>query len=213
MADEQSEAERLRRCDSDARTRLFSQWLAEHRQRLKRTIQWRIDRRLQGRIDPSDVIQEAFLEATSRLGEYLDNAQMPFFVWLRLITLQRLMLVHRRHLATQARNAAREISLGNIRLPEATSAEMAAQLLGRLASPSEAAVRAEQRLKLQQALDELDPIDREVLVLRHFEDLTNIETAHVLAINPSAASNRYVRALRRLRDVLAARPGGAEEFA
>ena len=127
---------------------------------------------------------------------------MPFFVWRRFITMQKLCELHRKHLGAQARDAAREISLYNGACPEATSAVLAAQLLGRRTTPSQAAIRAETKLCLEQALNLMDPIDREVLALRHFEQLTNTETAQVLGIDPSASSNRYVRAIKRLKQVL-----------
>ena len=95
-------------------------------------------------------------------------------------------------------------------MPEATSAALAAQLLGRLTTPSQAAIRAERKIRLQEALNSLDPIDREVLALRHFEELTNAEAAAVLGLDKSAASKRYIRALVRLKDILASLPGGLE---
>jgi RNA polymerase sigma-70 factor (ECF subfamily) len=186
--------------------------LARYRSRLRRMVQLRMDRRLQGRIDPSDVIQEAYLEAATRLAEYLRNPAMPFFLWLRFITGQRLAMLHRHHLGIQARDAGREVSLYRGALPEATSAALAAQLVGRLTSPSVAAVRAEMKIRLQEALNSMDPTDREVLALRHFEQLTNAETAEVLGIKPTAACNRYVRALERLKTILTDMPGGGEEL-
>lgn len=170
--------------------------------RLRRMIRLRIDRRLQGRMDPSDVIQESFLEAASRLGDYLRDPTLPFYVWLRFITLQKLAELHRHHLGVQARDAAREVSLHHGPLPEATSAVLAAQLLGRHTTPSQAAIRAEMRIRLEEALNTMDPLDHEVLVLRHFEQLSNAETARALGIKPTAACNRYVRALERLRKIL-----------
>ena len=110
------------------------------------------------------------------------------------------------------RDAGREVSLFRGAMPAASSAALAAHLLGRECRPSEAAVRAEQRLALQEAINELDPTDREVLALRHFEQLTTVEVAGVLDINPAAASKRYVRALVRLREVLGRLPGGLEGF-
>src|SRR5207244_11242581 len=101
---------------------------------------------------------------------------MPFFLWLRFLTAQRLLILHRRHLCTQARDAGREVSLYRGALPEASSAALAAQLVGHRTTPSEAAIRAEMQLRLQEALNSLDPVDREVLALRHFEQLTNAET-------------------------------------
>ena len=167
----------------------------------------RLDRRLQGRVDPSDVLQDAFLDITQRLPEYVAQPEMPFYLWLRLLTGQRLLALHRRHLGAQMRDAGQEVSLYRGALPQASSASLAAQLLGRLTSPTQAAIRAELQIKLQEALNELDPIDREILTLRHFEELTNNETATVLGLQKAAASNRYVRALKRLKTVLNAIPG------
>lgn len=189
----------------------WSELLAEHRNRLRRMVALRLDRRLQGRVDASDVIQEAFLEASNRLADYAAQPDpMPFFLWLRFLTGQRLQLVHRQNLGVQARDAAREVSIDGGALPEATSAALAAQLLGHDTRASEAIVRAERRQRLQLALDGLDPIDREVLVLRHFEQLSNVECARVLGIQESAATKRYLRALKRLKEILAALPGGVE---
>jgi RNA polymerase sigma-70 factor (ECF subfamily) len=189
---------------------LFAELLAQHRGRLRALVELRMDRRLQGRIDPSDVIQEAYLEAAERLGEYLRRPDLPFFVWLRLLTLQKLALMYRRHLNVQARSIRREVSLFDISLPDEASELLACQLLGRKSSPSDAAERAERRQELQRALARLDSNDREVLVLRHFEELTNLETAAVLGFKPTAASNRYVRALKRLEEALAADVGDDE---
>src|SRR5262245_417633 len=191
---------------------VMGELLDTHRDRLRRMVKLRMDRRLQGRIDPSDVIQEAYVEAVGRLAEYLRNPSMPFFIWLRFITAQRLILLHRHHLGIQARDASREVSLYHGALPEATSAALAAQLVGRLTSPSVAAVRAEMKFQLQEALNAMDPLDREVVTLRHFEHLSNSETAQVLGIKPSAACNRYVRALERLKLTLMNVPGGTELF-
>ena len=181
---------------------LFAELLTQHRGRLRSLVELRMDRRLQGRIDPSDVIQEAYLEAAERLPEYLRRPDLPFFVWLRLITLQKLALMYRKHLTVQARSVRREISLFDISLPDEASELLACQLLGRKSSPSDAVERAERRAQLEQAIAKLNQFDREVLVLRHFEELTNLETAAVLGLKPTAASNRYVRALKRLEEVL-----------
>jgi RNA polymerase sigma-70 factor (ECF subfamily) len=182
--------------------------LERDRDRLRRMVVLRLDRRLHGRIDPSDVIQEAQLEAAERLDEYLRNPTLPFFLWLRLITGQRLLILHRRHLGAQMRAAGREVSLDRGALPQATSAALAARLLGRLTSPSAAAVRAEMKARLQEALDLMDPIDRDVLTLRHFEHLTTAETAQELGITEEAAKKRHLRALKRLKEILTSMPGG-----
>jgi RNA polymerase sigma-70 factor, ECF subfamily len=186
--------------------------LSPHRDRLRRMVALRLDYRLKGRIDPSDVLQEAFLQAAQGLPKYLAQAEQPFFLWLRWLTGMSLQGVHRRHLGIQARDAGREVQLLDRRLPEASSAALAAQLLGRDTRPSVAAIRAERLRRLQEALNAMDPVDREVLVLRHFEDLTNAEVARELGLQESAASKRYIRALRKLKEILVALPGGIEEF-
>src|SRR3954470_5366793 len=188
------ELELIRRAGEGDATGLHG-LLERYRPRLRRMIKLRLDRRLQGRVDPSDVIQEAYLEVSRKLTEYLGDPSMPFFLWLRLVTGQKLALVHRQHLGVQARDAGREVMLHRGSLPEATSAALAARLIGKHTSPSQAAARAELKIRLQEALNSMDELDREVLALRHFEQLTNAETARVLSISGTAACNRYVRAL------------------
>jgi RNA polymerase sigma-70 factor (ECF subfamily) len=181
-----------------------------YRDRLRRMVQLRLDRRLQARIDASDVIQDAYVEIVDRLDEYLRDRRLPFFLWLRLVVGERLMKLHRHHLGTQMRDAGREVSLYRGALPAASSAALAGQLLGKHTSPTQAAVRAERILRLQEALNTLDPVDREILSLRHFEELTAAEAAQVLDITESAAAKRYLRALKRLKEILALLPGGSE---
>lgn len=194
---------RARDGDQEALAELF----AYFRPRLRQMIRLRLDRRLQGRVDPSDVLQEAFIDVCGRAGEYFKEEKMPFFLWLRSMTGRRLMNTHRDHLATQMRDAGREVSLYAGALPQATSLSLAAQLIGRLTSASQAAIRAELQVRLQEVLNGMDPMDREVLALRHFEELTNKETAEVLGIHKAAASNRYTRAMSRLYEILAGIPG------
>jgi RNA polymerase sigma-70 factor (ECF subfamily) len=189
--------------DADALAALFLRC----RDRLKRMVQLRLDRRLSGRVDPSDVLQEAYLEVHKRFGDYVRTAGPPFFLWLRLVTGQKLTDFHRRHLGAQMRDAAQEVSLYRGALPQASSASLAAGLLGKLTTASRAAVRAEHKLLVQEALNSMDPLDREVLVLRHFEHLSNDEAALVLGVKKATASQRYVRALKRLKEVLSAIPG------
>jgi RNA polymerase sigma-70 factor (ECF subfamily) len=178
-----------------------------YRERLRQMVRLRLDRRLQGRLDPEDVLQEAYLDFARRLPEYAANPAVPFFLWLRGLTGQRLIDLHRQHLGAKMRDAQQEVSLYRGALPQASSVSLAAQLLGRLTSASQAAIRAETQIRVQEALNSMDPMDREVLALRHFEMLTNDETAQVLGIKKSAASNRYVRALKRLKDILSGLPG------
>ena len=181
-----------------------------HCDRLKRMVQLRMDHRLKGRVDASDVLQEAYVEALQRLPDFLQDRPMPFFLWLRFITEQKLNVFHRRHLETKARDAGREVSLHQQPLPQVSSEILAAQLIGRHSTPSQAAMRVEMQSRLQEALDAMNPIDREILALRHFEQLTNSETAQVLGLRESAASQRYGRALLRLKDVLLTIPGVSE---
>src|SRR5262245_53830258 len=189
--------------DERARTDLFEAF----RQRLRSMVRLRMDRRLAGRIDPSDVLQEADLDFERRLPAYFAERKVPFFLWLRGLTGQRLVDFHRMHLGAQMRDAGQEVSLYQGALPAASSVSLANQLLGRLTSPTQAAVRAEMQVRLQEALNAMDALDREVLVLRHFEELSNSETADVLGIQKAAASKRYIRALARLKEILVAIPG------
>jgi RNA polymerase sigma-70 factor, ECF subfamily len=181
--------------------------LERYRPRLRRMVALRLDPRLQGRVDPSDVIQETYLEAASRLAEYLRQPTMPFFLWLRFLVGQKLVTLHRHHLGRQMRDAGREVSLYRGRLPETSSAALAAQLLGREARPSEAAIRAELKIRLQEALNSMAPLDREILALRHFEQLSLAEAAEVLGMTESGACRRHLRALKRLKDILSSLPG------
>lgn len=210
MAEPESETSSL---IDRARAGDISAWgvlMERYRERLRRMVALRLDRRLQGRVDASDVIQEGYADAAGRLEEYARDPAMPFFLWLRFLVGQRLAEQHRRHLGAQAREAGRDISLYRRAMPETTTAALAAQLLGKHTSPSQAAIRAERKVRLQEALNSLDPIDREVLALRHYEQMSNGEAAAVLGLDKSAASKRYARALVRLKDILAALPGGLE---
>jgi RNA polymerase sigma-70 factor (ECF subfamily) len=210
MTDEPREAREPHDVDRPVDVEGLTALFVRHRERLRRMVRLRLDRRLLGRVDPSDVLQEAYLDIASRAQEYLSNPSMPPFLWLRYLTAQRLMILHRRHLGAQVRDAGREISLHRGAIPQATSVSLAHQLLGRLTSASQAAMRAELQTRLQVVLNGMDPIDREVLALRHFEELSNAETAQVLGIRKSAASNRYMRALKRLKELIEALPGGFE---
>lgn len=181
-----------------------------HRERLERMVQLRMDRRLQGRVDPADVVQEAYLAVRGKFAQYQTDARLPFFLWLRLEVGQKLVDLHRFHLGTQMRDAGQEVSLHRGALPQVTSLSLAEHLLGKLTTASRAAMRAELKIRVQEALNSMDPHDREVLILRHFEELSNSEAAQVLGIKPSAAVNRYVRALKRLKAVFEGMPGGIE---
>src|SRR6476661_9159615 len=176
--------------DEPAARELYSRYAG----RLKRMVHLRLSRRLQGRVDDSDVLQEAYLDVSRRLAEYAADPKLPFYLWLRHLTGLKLTEVHRRHLGTQLRDADREVTLHRGGLPEADSASLAAQLLGKLTTPSQAAIKAEQRLFVQEALNSMDPVDREVLALKHFEQLSTAEIAEVLDLSKAGAGSRYLRA-------------------
>ena len=207
MADETGEIalllQRAASGDQVAMQLLFS----TYRVRLKRMVQLRLSRRLQGRVDDSDVIQEAYFEAARRLEDYAREPILPFYLWLRNLAALKLAEVHRRHLGTQSRDADREVTLHRGGLPMADSASLADHLLGTLTSPSQAAVKAETRLFVQEALNGMEPIDREVLALRHFEQLSTTEIAQILGLSKAGAGSRYIRAIKRLREILSQIPG------
>jgi RNA polymerase sigma-70 factor (ECF subfamily) len=194
---------RLRQGDEGALAELFSQY----RDRLWRLVTFRLPARLNGRVDAEDVLQEAYLAAAARLHHFRERTSGSFFVWLRLVVVQTLTDLQRQHLGAQMRDAGREVSLQPA-WGQGTSAALAVQLLGSLTSPSQAAIREELAGRLGAALEGMNPVDREILALRHFEELSNQETAEVLGVDEKAASIRYVRALKRLKDILS----GMSEF-
>jgi RNA polymerase sigma-70 factor (ECF subfamily) len=201
--------ERLKRGDREALAAVF----AEHHERLWRAVSFRMDRRLVGRIDADDVLQEAYLAAVQRLEHYVADPLPSAFVWLRMIVMQTLTDLYRYHLGAQRRDAGRETNLRSVPAaaawhnPQTTSVSLAAVLVGQFTSPSQAAARAETFDQVERAIAAMDPLDQEVLALRHFEELSNGEVAEVLGIGQKAASIRYVRALKRLRAVLSEVPG------
>ncbi|MCA9114196.1 MAG: sigma-70 family RNA polymerase sigma factor [Planctomycetaceae bacterium] len=173
-----------------------------HRNRLWRIVNFRLDSRLRGRVDADDILQEAWLDAVRRMDRFLKEASQSCFVWLRLIVTQTLADVHRAHLGTQKRDAGRDRSIHRPLGAGSTAASLSSFLSGRLTSPSGAAIRAEQGEIVDAAVESMPELDREVLALRHFEELSNRETACVLEISEQAASMRYVRALGRLKEAL-----------
>ncbi len=181
---------------------VLAEEFSRNRDRFWRMVGFRLDAALAGRVDPDDVLQEAWLAATQRVEYFLQNESLSMFVWLRLIVQQTLIDVQRRHLGAKKRDVYRERSIHADRWPQNTSVSLVAKLLGTYTSPSQAAVRDERAAQLREAIDQMDEIDREVLALRHFEELTNSQVAEVLGIQETTASNRYVRALRRLKVIL-----------
>ncbi|MCA9070481.1 MAG: sigma-70 family RNA polymerase sigma factor [Planctomycetaceae bacterium] len=202
MIDSDSQVNDLIKQVEQGHPHALGELLQRYRGRLLRIVDFRMDSRLRSRLDATDVIQETFIEVTIRFEEYLTQPEMPFFLWLRFIALQKLLQLRRHHIGVQSRNAEREVPLFLGAYPQATSAVLAAHLLGKQTTPSEAAIRAESRVRLEQALNSMDNIDREVLALRHFERMTNKEVSTLLDLTETAASNRYMRALKRLRRVM-----------
>ena len=180
----------------------FAQQFTLHRQRLKRMLQFRMDPRLRARTDLSDILQEAYIDAYSRRCHYARKPEMSFYVWLRQVTMQRLIDLHRKHLLADKRDVRQEVRFEAGDIGAATSAVMANHLVDQMVTPSEVVIREEMVAQLELTLESLDDVDREVLALRHFEELRNGEVAEVLGISEAAASNRYVRALARLRQDL-----------
>ena len=209
--DDESQTEKLLRRAAQGDRESWGELLVRHRDRLRRMVAVRLDPRLQGRLDPSDVVQEACLEASVRLPEYLDRSDLPFFLWLRLLTGQKLVSLHRYHLGARMRNAGLELPLDPGGESANSSVALIAHLMGPDPRPSQIAVRAEMQLRFQAVFDGMDPLDREVLALRHLEQLTNTEAARVLNLQESAASKRYTRAIRRLKEALDNAPSGWSE--
>lgn len=207
MLDDSGEIQGLLELASTGDESALRELFDRYRERLKRMVRLRMNRRLQGRLDDSDVLQETYLELSRKLNDYLANPRIPFFVWLRHMTGLKLTELHRHHLGTQMRDAGAEVSLHRGGLPEADSASLAAQLMGKLTSPSQAAIKAETRIYVQEALNGMDPIDREVLALKHFEQLSTAEIASALGMSKAGAGSRYLRAIKRLREILARIPG------
>lgn len=199
---------RIRRGDADALAIVFD----AHRERLRRMVQFRMDARLRGRVDADDILQEAYLDAAQRAENLRGDQEQSGFIWLRLIVNQTMINVHRRHLGAKMRDAAREAHRSAAHESTSTAGSIIANLLGKITSPTEAARRVEFQHQLEQGLAAMDPLDREVLALRHFEELSNNEVALELEMQPKAASMRYVRALKRLKDLLANVPGFSEAY-
>lgn len=175
------------------------------RGRLARIVAFRLDRRLSGRVSESDVLQEAYVRAAKRLDHYLSQPEPPpLFVWLRMELQQQLIDTHRTHLEAGKRDVRKEIGLFGYADPNGTSRAMAFELSAQMTSPSQLLRRAEQLAWLETTLNEMNDLDREVIALRHFEELSNEETAQVLQISPDASSKRYLRALKRLKEISAA---------
>jgi len=172
------------------------------RTRLRTLVQVRIDRRIRARVDASDIVQEAFVDAVRRFPEYQKDRKMTPYLWFRFLTLQQLSLAHRRHLGVKARAASREQSMNAMQQAGLDSSAMAFCLVGDESTPSAKVTRSEEILKLTEVLESLEPLDREVLALRHFEQLEHSEIAAELNLTVAAVSSRYRRALKRVGQAL-----------
>ena len=181
--------------DAQARGEL----LMRHRRRLRQMVAIRLDRRVAPRVDPSDVVQEALAEAAGKLDNYLIERPIPFYPWLRQIAWEHVIRLHRRHVGAARRSVKREEPSA---LPDRSALELAERLITSATGPSRAAQKAELRTRVREAVTELAEADRELLALRHLEQLSVEETAGVLGISESAAKMRHVRALARLRTIL-----------
>jgi RNA polymerase sigma-70 factor (ECF subfamily) len=204
---EQALEQKLLRARDGDRAAL-SEILEEFQPGLLRMVNLRLEPLLRRRVEAEDIVQEALIEASRRFGEWCAQDRYPFRVWLRLVTAQALATAQRRHQGTQKRELKREVGLADERA-SVSAANVADVLVTSQTSPTQAAGREERRAIVLRALEELDDLDREILALRHFEDLSNEETAAELGIEPAAASKRFVRALQRLRPTLKALEPGA----
>lgn len=202
MTPPQPDTEELLRQAEDGDPRACERLLACHRDRLRKMIAWRLDRRLAARVDPSDVVQEVLLEASRKMDRYLRERPLPFFPWLRSLAGEHLVTLHRRHVRSRGRSVLRE-EAGVLNLPDESAAELASRLVTSSTSPTQRALRQELRERVQQALGRLSERDREVLVLRNLEQLSVADTAEVLRISAAAVKVRHMRALERLHALLA----------
>lgn len=212
MADEPQDTEALLARAAAGDGAAWGALLTAHQERLARMVAFRMDPRLRGRVDAADVVQDGFAEASAHRADYFRAPAVPLFLWLRGVVGNKLLEAHRHHLGTRVRDARRELPFDAPGRPGDTSAALCAHLTAGLTRPSVAAARGEVRRRLAEALGAMDATDREVLALRHFEQLNNAEAAQVLGIQERAAAKRYLRALERLKGILSEMPGGLTEL-
>lgn len=193
--------------DETALAELFSQYKAQ----LRRMVSLRMHPKLNGRVDPSDVLQDAFLDVHKRLPEF-QKSGMSFFLWIRFITKERLLRTHRAHLEAKKRDARRDVSVDYGHYGEVSSICLAAQLLGKYSSVAGKAMKEEQNTLLRAVLDGMGESDREIIGLRIFEDLTNGEAAQELGLTKQTVSKRFIRALLRVKEVLSDLDGFLDDF-
>jgi RNA polymerase sigma-70 factor (ECF subfamily) len=201
MKPEPTETDQLLDRARQGETGAIEQLLDRHRPPLRRMIDLRLDPALAGRLDASDVVQDVLLEASQRLPDYLAKPAMPFFLWLRHIARDHMIDAHRKHRLAQRRSLDREQSIRPA-LADQSSMELAAQFLDQELTPATAAIRHELQARLETAIKSLGDDDREIILMRHTEQMSNQEVATELGLSEAAASMRYLRALRRLRSGL-----------
>lgn len=185
---------------SDGEPDALNHLMDRHRPALRRMIEMRLDRQIQGRVDASDVVQDVLIEAAQRMRTYLDKPDMPFHLWLRQMAKDRIIDLHRRHHA-QRRSVDLEQSMAAA-FPDQSSLDLMAQIQDQDLTPAAATLRREMERRFHQALTLLDEDDREIILMRHAEHLGNGEVAQALNLTPAAAGMRYLRAIRRLKEVL-----------
>lgn len=184
--------------DQDAVNHLMDR----HRDALRRMVQMRLDRKIQRRVDVSDVVQDVMVEANRRLANYLKEPAMPFHLWLRQIAKDRIIDAHRRHRVSAKRSVDREQPLAAPAGMDRSTMELAAQLRDPELTPAARATQQELAVHVEQALTQLGEQDCEIIVMRHYEQLSNQEVSEALGLSEPAASMRYLRAVRRLRELL-----------
>jgi RNA polymerase sigma-70 factor (ECF subfamily) len=181
-------------------TAAVNQLLDRHRDALRRVVELRMDRKLGQRVDASDIVQDVMLEASQRLADYVRDPKMPFKLWLRHLAMDRVIEMHRHHRVAARRSLDREQALPAI--PDQSSLDLLAQLRDQELTPAAATIRRELEQRFLAAVEQLDDEDREIVLLRHVEHLSNSEAADLLGLTPPAAGMRHLRALRRLRTIL-----------
>ena len=180
--------------------------LERHRISLKKLIQLRLDRKIARRVDASDVVQDVLMEANTRLQDYLADPRMPFHLWLRQLAQDRMIDVYRRHRGAQRRSLDREQSITAPQFSDQSGLDLMGQLADHELTPAAASIRKELEARFVLALDQLEDEDREIVLMRHFEQLGNSEVADALGLSAAAAGMRHLRALRKLRAILGDRP-------
>jgi RNA polymerase sigma-70 factor (ECF subfamily) len=190
----------------DGEREAVNRLLDRHRKSLRRLVHIRLDRALAGRVDASDIVQDVLLEASQRLDAFIRDAKMPFHLWLRQLARDRIIDMHRRHRVAQRRSVDRERSLATGEFADRSSMDLAAQIRDQELTPAAENIRRELERRFLAALEELDEDDRDIVLMRHYEQLGNSEVAEALGISPAAAGMRHLRALRKLRDILGDHP-------